>query len=52
MFCGTQNSAIEIVADTDSPVIEDIRISFRSALKIFPVIIEKIFTQLHLIFLL
>ena len=35
-LCDHQNSAIDIVADTGSPVINDVRIFFRSALKIYP----------------
>ena len=52
-FRDHQNSAIDIVAGTGSPVINNIRFFFPSALKIFPFeIIEKFFPQLQLILLL
>ena len=49
-----QNSAIDIVTDTVSPVINDIRIFFPSALRIFSfeIIERKKISQLQLIFLL
>ena len=48
-----QNSAIDIAADTGSPVINDKRIFFWSDLKIFPFeMIERFFPQLQLILLL
>ena len=48
-----QNSAIDIAADTGSPVINDKRFFFRSDLKVFPFeMIERFFPQLQLILLL
>ena len=55
MSYDNQNIAIDMVADTGSPVVNDIRISFRSALKIYPLeIIKKknFFPQLQLTYLL
>ena len=47
MSCGNQNSAIDKVAETGSPVINNIRVSCRLVLKIFPleIIKKKFFPQ-------